>query len=705
MSAIQPRHPVRRLAVGASCGALIVSAITGIESSSTAQVGAAPIPATITVLGNGNGHGHGLSQYGARGAATAGLTAKQIVAFYYPNTTLVTLPATYIRVRLSGAGSLTTVRPVAGLTVTGVAGTLAVTGVSRYRLIPSGAGLAAQKLTGSAWSNIKTGLPAAADFGNAARGMVQVYLADGTSADYRGTVGARRSGTGEITVNRLPLNSYVPGVVPRESPSSWPAAALQAQSIAARTYSRYAVEHNASAASDICDTDSCQVYGGYARYDASGARVYGEQATTNAAAVATADQVLQYAGQTIFAQFSASSGGWTVDGGQPYLVAKADPYDNASTGDPYLHWTRTVVMSSVAAHYGLRTITRIDMVRDGHGEWGGRVLSATVVGVDSAGTSRSVATSGFALQAAMGLPHNWFYFATPPVDHSGGSVVAPTASSVEFFGTTSTSGLRAQTYVTGSGWQAPVNLAAPTAGLIWDPDAATWGNGHVDVAAADATRHLVIRTFVPGRGWSAWHTMPAVLGSSPAAVSSTPNAVNVFYLGPARTLETIRWTAAGGWVGPAAVPGVHNAVSGADATAAVQTTKDVSVVYRGVDNRFWTVTFHTAGGWGPPAPVNPTHPLPSPSAALDPSIGGTGSGGVSVYYTAGSGVIYHSAYDVTTKAWSAWFPVPGSTSATSAPDVAAKGASHVDVIAGANGQARRTAWNAPATWSSWSDLS
>ena len=34
----------------------------------------------------GNGHGHGLSQYGARGAAIAGLSYDRIVGFYYPGT-------------------------------------------------------------------------------------------------------------------------------------------------------------------------------------------------------------------------------------------------------------------------------------------------------------------------------------------------------------------------------------------------------------------------------------------------------------------------------------------------------------------------------------------------------------------------------------------------------------------------------------------
>jgi len=697
------------LALLASATTVFAMLATSVGPAGAVGTETSPLPSsgTITVLGHGNGHGHGLSQYGAQGAALAGLAAGQIVSFYYPGTTLVTLPSSIIRVKLSGAGSVTVVGPAAGLTVTGVAGSLPTSGVSRYRLVPSGTGLALQKLSSSVWSSVKTGLPARADFGDAQRGFVRVYLADGTTAEYRGTVGALRSGVGELTANRLALNSYVQGVVPRESPSYWQPAALQAQAIAARSYARYAVEHNVSAPYDICDTDSCQVYGGLARYNAAGDRLYGEEATTNAAVAATANKVLRYAAQTIFAQFSASSGGWTVDGGPPYLVAKADPYDDVASGDPYLNWTRAVSVLSVAGHYGLQTITQIEITaRDGHGQWGGRVLSAYVDGVDSSGTSHRVPTTGFALQAAMNVPHNWFYIQPSRVNHKGGSVVSPTSSSVEFFHRTVGNGLREQRYVTGAGWQAPVDLGAPSAaGLAWDPDAATWGDGHVDVVGADATRHLVFRTFVPGSGWSVWHTMSWVLGSSPAAVSPTSNALDVFYLGSSNTIWSVRWTLAGGWVGPAAVPGVHNAASGPDAMAAVGTTRDVSVVYRGVDNKFWTVTNNASRGWSLPAPVNPSRALPSPPAALDPSIGDSGNGIFSVYYTATNGVVYHCSYDRATAAWSQWWAVIGSTSTTSAPDVAIRGASHVDVIAGANGQLRTTSWTAPTGWRAWANLS
>src|SRR5664279_4659582 len=127
------------------------------------------------------------------------------------------------------------------------------------------------------------------------------------------------------------------GVVPREMPASWAGAAVRAQAIAARTYAVYERAHAGTSPYDICDTDQCQVYGGMRHYDAAGNLAYSDDP---AAVSATKHQTLRYAGHTIFSQFSASDGGWTVDGGQPYLAARADPYETAASGDPYLTWTR-----------------------------------------------------------------------------------------------------------------------------------------------------------------------------------------------------------------------------------------------------------------------------------------------------------------------------------------------------------------------------
>ena len=701
------RRIVRLGAVGLALCAASIAVVTLSETATAAEIIALPPTGTVTVSGHGNGHGHGMSQYGAQGAALGGLSSSQILSFYYPGTTLTALSASAVRVQLSSAGTATTVASATGLTVTGVTGALPTTGISRYRLVSSGSGLALQKLSGSAWTTVKTGLPARADFATTGN-VVRVYLTDGTSADYRGTVGAVRNGTGQITVNRLALDSYTQGVVPRESPSYWAAAALQAQAVAARSYGRNAAESHASSAYDICDTGSCQVYGGLARYSATGARLYGEEASTNSAVSSTSNHVLQYGGKTIFAQFSASDGGWTADGGYPYLVAEADPHDDVASGDPYLNWTRSVSVSSIASYYGLRQVTQIQITaRDGHGQWGGRVLSGIVVGTDSAGHAQQVSTTGFGLQAALGAPTNWFDVqSSASAVAPGGSAVATTSSSVAFFYRTSTGNLAERTYQSPGGWGAAVDVGAPAGGLSGvldgDPDAASWGAGHLDLAVRDAAGHLAIRTYGPDVGWLSWRTYPQVLGSSPSAVSAGVGSLDIFYLSSGYRIFGMRWTQGAGWTSAGPLPGVTNAASGPDSMA-VASTGRTTVVYIGRDKRLWMLTRSGAGAWSTPTVVG--GPLPSPPSGRDPSVGDTGSGAPGVFYTAANGTIYHASLNnATTNSWSSWYAVPGSFPAVSAPDVDNIG-THVDVIANRNGDIATTAWTQGSGWRPWSSLS
>jgi peptidoglycan hydrolase-like amidase len=420
----------RALACLAALAATAGGTAVVLSSPPAAAVETISLPASgpITVHGNGNGHGHGMSQYGAKGAALAGLSSTDIVRFYYPGATLVTLAPSTIRVWISRSGTYPTVQAAAGMTVTGVSGTLPTTGIARYRLVPSGTGLALQKLgtaSGAAWQGVQSGLAAIATFAST-QGFVRTYLADGSSTSYRGSIAGVRSGTGVITVNYVGLDEYTEGVTPRESPASWPAAAVHAQAIAARTYGRNAVESHGGSSYDICDTSQCQEYGGMTHYDSAGNVLW----TDDPAAIqSNQNKVLRYDGATIFAQFSASDGGWTVDGGKPYLVAKADPYDNAASGDPYIDWVERPDVSSIADYYGLQRATAIRITaRDGHGDWGGRVLSAIVDGIDSANTVQHIDTTGFELQDALGLMTNWFGITQPVLPPSAPQNVTATPS-------------------------------------------------------------------------------------------------------------------------------------------------------------------------------------------------------------------------------------------------------------------------------------
>ena len=254
---------------------------------------------------------------------------------------------------LSDFGDATVAGASRGLRVTGVRGTLATRGIARYRLVAApGRGLVLQQLRtghGARWRTLRTNLPDQSAFFIGAGHSVRLYAPNGTSNLYRGAVrSVRRSATGMHgvnSVNVVGLERYVAGVAPREMPASWSFAATEAQAVAARTYARYELDHPRGSYYDICDTTDCQFYGGHAYIDARGNTVWNDDTR---AVDATADRVLTYGSRAIFAQFSASDGGWSVGGGEPYLVGRSDPYDSRISGDPYLGRSARRQVSSLA---------------------------------------------------------------------------------------------------------------------------------------------------------------------------------------------------------------------------------------------------------------------------------------------------------------------------------------------------------------------
>lgn len=380
-----------------------------------------PVPSSgvFPIEGHGWGHGHGLSQYGAQGGAHLGFTADQIVAFYYcgSGSTCVTAKATQgnptVRVQLRADNdNATEVYPASGLVamdmVTGAKTTLPTSGVSRFRALTDSAGLHVQQLVSGTWKPVviggKTVHSGAIQFSGPT--FVRLALPHGSSRDYRGGIrSVRLSSTAITTIDALPMESYLLGVVPRESSSSWAPAALQAQAIAARSYSEYEREHASSSLPyDICDTTACQVFGGSALYDSSGSKTALEPASTTDAVQATAGVIRTYQGAAIFAQFSASNGGWATDGGQPYLAAHQDDWDGAVPSTVH-SWTATVSAAELQARYpSVGRLLRMRVTqRDGNGEWGGRVKAVTLEGVDGSGNATSVATTGAGVYNA----HSW----------------------------------------------------------------------------------------------------------------------------------------------------------------------------------------------------------------------------------------------------------------------------------------------------------
>ena len=342
-------------------------------------------PTTWTVTGHGWGHGHGMSQYGALGAAKQGVGWKQILGFYYPGTRLGRTHGR-IKVLITADNKDVMVDARDGLRLRPLSGRKAFVlekirpRATRWRILPKGERSIVQFKVGAGWARW-TSFPGAAEFSAGSR-PVTLRLPGHVTADYRG---ALRS-VDKQTVNVLPLDRYVRGVVARESPASWPADALRAQAVAARTYAAYE-RANATGSYDLCDTSACQVYGGA---DA-------EDPATDAAVRATRGRVVTYQGQPAFTQFSSSNGGWTSAGSQPYLVAQPDPYEAAS-GNPNATWTATLTSHQIEKMWPqIGTLGHLSISRDGHGDYGGRIVTATL-----SGDAGSVTVTGDDLRALIG---------------------------------------------------------------------------------------------------------------------------------------------------------------------------------------------------------------------------------------------------------------------------------------------------------------
>ena len=304
------------------------------EGAGTGTAGTTPGAgpgALFVVTGSGNGHGVGLSQYGALAQAQAGRTAADILSFYFPGAELVRKPAVKLRVLLAPAAKSLSISSTAPFTARDGAGhvhelSAGVTTLDPQLVIPV--------------DGVPTPLAGPVTFVPATGARLAVG-----SRSYRGSIEVSANGTALQAVDIVGLEGYLQGVVASEVPSSWPASALEAQAIAARSYA-LATRVKAKAWDLYPDGRSQQYLG-----------VAAETPETTAAVRATSGSVLFYGGVVATAFYSSSSGGRTQSGldafglDVPYLPARVDPWDDAS---PFHVWQpRVLTGKQVAKALGL----------------------------------------------------------------------------------------------------------------------------------------------------------------------------------------------------------------------------------------------------------------------------------------------------------------------------------------------------------------
>ena len=180
------------------------------------------------------------------------------------------------------------------------------------------------------------------------------------AGEYRGALEVGAASNGLATVNELGLDDYLRGLA--EVPPTWPAEAMRAQAVAARSYALHEIQSTVAtpfraAGAQICATDACQVYTGMARERQDGAQAW------NAAVGVTSGQVVLYKGAPINAKYSASNGGRTSAGSEPYLRSVSDPDDAAS---PYHHWHYTLPLVAFTPVLGVTApATLVGLTRAG----------------------------------------------------------------------------------------------------------------------------------------------------------------------------------------------------------------------------------------------------------------------------------------------------------------------------------------------------
>lgn len=134
---------------------------------------------------------------------------------------------------------------------------------------------------------------------------------------YRGLAELRpQRAKGLTLVNELGLEAYLLSVVPSEAPPHWPAAALEAQAVAARTDAWRSLGRFKSKGYDLCPTVLCAVYSG----------VGAEDARSSAAVTRTAGEVLEDGrGKLHPTYYMHHSGGHTQEPGEAWTEEKRAP--------------------------------------------------------------------------------------------------------------------------------------------------------------------------------------------------------------------------------------------------------------------------------------------------------------------------------------------------------------------------------------------
>ena len=213
-------------------------------------------------------------------------------------------------------------------------------------------------------------------------------------------------------VNELDVEQYLRGMG-EITDARWPAAALEAQAIAARTYAFRTM----AAAGEVCPTQRCQVYFG----------VRAEYSAMDRAVAATRGRVVTYDRGKLAITFYSASGGGTIASPEEAFGGKSDisylQPGTYPTGD-LKSWVVTVTLDELGRRVGyLGRPSGVAVTRVGPS---GRAMEVTVTGSGS-----PLTIPGPRFDAALGLRSTFFTLTQAASPSASDSSSEPAGEAVE----------------------------------------------------------------------------------------------------------------------------------------------------------------------------------------------------------------------------------------------------------------------------------
>jgi len=376
--------------------------------ASFAPAHADDIPATFAFTGSGYGHGVGMSQIGAKERAAQGESATAILNYYYKDVEVVPVLDTYtVRVNIGHAlKSVVFTTTSTGTSLQLLANDLLLSSVANKKKLTLSISSDGKTIKGYElplltlrWSGGSTPLVSVTKSGVTERfryGYIQVKVVKGAL---------------EVTNSLALHDEYLLGI--SEVSSSWPAAMLEAQTIASRSYAL-------SKMGSIKPSCDCHLYShivdqNFVGYAKEGEAKYGKiwrQAVLRTVVDTSTGLAILSNGKPIQAYYFSSSGGATQTsadawgGFTSYTQSVADTASvNTLLNPRFATWSASTTQALVAAAFGLPNVVSLEIIsRNSAG------AVTWIKGTSQEGVSQMLRGDTFRSRAK--LPSPWFQPAT-----------------------------------------------------------------------------------------------------------------------------------------------------------------------------------------------------------------------------------------------------------------------------------------------------